>query len=283
MGKRAKSLKYQIELLEKRGMTVPDAARASEMLLEIGWYRLSLYWFPFETRYPDALCATHRFVEGTTFEDALRLYAFDFNLRHALLMPLERIETAFRTFLIYSTSNRYPESPYWFADARIVTKRHADSFDRQIYQPLLKNNRDIQMHHRRFPRDRFAPAWKTLEYLPFGAICTLYDNLLDSNLRHNIAARFGFSSPEAFSKHINAVKALRNLCAHGGILYSYRPGKLTNRLQDNLSGVIDITFNILHKISPRIAERLSNDIAALVQALKPYHLARATLKQIAGI
>ena len=97
MGRKAKPLEEQVSLLMRRGMRVDDPEKAYNILLEIGWFRMSLYWFPFETRYPDMTDSAHRFREGATFRDALLLYAFDFNLRNMLLKYLERIETAFRT------------------------------------------------------------------------------------------------------------------------------------------------------------------------------------------
>ena len=136
MGRKAKPLQQQVEILQRRGMRVDDPEKARQILLEIGWFRMSLYWFPFETRWPDLSASHHQFKEGTTFRDALLLYAFDFNLRNMLLMPIERIETAFRTYMIYHVSTRYPESPAWFVDKDVVSASSARSFERVIYSPL---------------------------------------------------------------------------------------------------------------------------------------------------
>lgn len=223
MGRRAKPLQDQVALLQKRGMLVHNPEKARQILLEIGWYRMSFYWFPFERRYPDVMNPTHEFRPQTTFEDALMLYAFDFNLRNALLKPLERIETAFRTFIIYHVSTRYPESPAWFADQHVVGKTQAQSFERVIYNPLKRNNPEIMLHHRRFPRDKFAPAWKTLEFMTLGTMCNLYESLANHNIKHDIARHFGVDSESIFENYMEVIRGLRNICAHGNVLYSYRP------------------------------------------------------------
>ena len=50
--KSATSIDMQIELLKERGMTFGDEKKAKENLLDIGYYRLGFYWFPFEESFP---------------------------------------------------------------------------------------------------------------------------------------------------------------------------------------------------------------------------------------
>ena len=52
MGKQALTLDKQIKLLRSRGMSIADETKAKEVLLDIGYYRLGFYWFPFEKTYP---------------------------------------------------------------------------------------------------------------------------------------------------------------------------------------------------------------------------------------
>ena len=74
MGNRAMTLEEQVKLLHKRGMTITDEDKAKEVLLDIGYYRLGFYWFPFERSYPEKRNRTHEFVAGANFEDAVKLY-----------------------------------------------------------------------------------------------------------------------------------------------------------------------------------------------------------------
>lgn len=286
MGRKAKPLQEQINKLRQRGMIINDPEKARQILLEIGWYRLSFYWFPFETRYPDKMNPKHEFRKGTSFEDALMLYAFDFNLRNTLLKPLERIETAFRTFMIYLVSTRYPDSPEWFADPHVVSAAHARQFERAVYAPMRKMNPEIILHHKRFPRDRFAPAWKTLEFLTFGAACNLFDALQSDPLKLDIARHFGIHSLNSFRNSIDIIKNLRNLCAHGNILFSYRPVPivknevdLKNRFSSsmtvgqchlpvntprNLAGSLRIVEHFLGVISRRLLTEFQKDMKDLI-------------------
>ena len=100
MAKFATDIEEQIALLESRGMTISDMEKAKECLLDIGYFRLGFYWFPFEKTYPRKANRTHEFKEGTSFDYAIRLYYFDFDLRNILLKYISRVEINFRTKLI---------------------------------------------------------------------------------------------------------------------------------------------------------------------------------------
>lgn len=286
MGRRAKPLQQQVELLKSRGMSFADEEYALEKLMEIGWYRLSLYWFPYELRYPDVLSDKHRFAEGVTFEDALMLYAFDFKMRNMLSRMLERVETAFRTYMIYLVSTRYPDSPFWFADAKVVSKQQAQNFERTIYVPLRKLNDDIKLHHKRYPHDRFAPAWKTLEFVTFGAICSIYASLNSEQLRHDVSRHFGVDKPEIFENYLESLRALRNTCAHGNVLYAFAspvdlrrgPAELSGNNARNLGS----TIKVLHYVLRHITMRGASELKQLTESLAAEHAVSPHVRHVLG-
>lgn len=112
--KKATTVDEQIEKLKSRGMTITDENKAKEVLLDVGYYRLGYYWFPFEKTYPRKENRSHEFKNGTCFEYALKLYYFDFDLRNIFLRYISRIEINFRTRVIYLVSNKYKDNPYWY-------------------------------------------------------------------------------------------------------------------------------------------------------------------------
>ena len=85
-------------------MTIADEAKAKEVLLDVGYYRLGFYWFPFEKSYPAKRNRTHEFVPGSNFDDAVKLYYFDYKLRSILAFYINRIEINFRNYLTYTLS-----------------------------------------------------------------------------------------------------------------------------------------------------------------------------------
>ena len=74
MDKKATTLDEQIQLMRSRGIQIDDEGKAKEYLMDIGYYRLGFYMFPYEKSYPNLSGRTHEVVEGTRIEDAVRLY-----------------------------------------------------------------------------------------------------------------------------------------------------------------------------------------------------------------
>lgn len=216
--KKATTVDEQIEKLKSRGMTITDENKAKEVLLDVGYYRLGYYWFPFEKTYPRKENRSHEFKNGTCFEYALKLYYFDFDLRNIFLRYISRIEINFRTRVIYLVSNKYKDNPYWYLDEKVLRKKFIqsellkDAISNAEKEPNIKL--DLKHHNR-----KHAPAWKVMENMTFGVIISIYDNLSDGGLRHDISASYGIQSPNQFSSYINAVRRLRNYCAHGNVIF----------------------------------------------------------------
>ena len=51
---------------------------------------------------------------------------------------------------------------------------------------IIKKNDVISRHHTNHPDHQYAPAWKTVEYISFGDLIRLIDNLKDSDLKKKI-------------------------------------------------------------------------------------------------
>ena len=84
MEKKATTIEEQIGLLEERGLIIPDKEKAKEILMDIGFYRLGFYAFPFETTFPHLENRTHRYKRNVSFTDIVDLYYFDYDLRKIL-------------------------------------------------------------------------------------------------------------------------------------------------------------------------------------------------------
>jgi abortive infection bacteriophage resistance protein len=73
--KPALTIDQQIDLLESRGLIVPDRDNARHYLQFINYYRLSGYTISFEQVIDGK--RNHQFRTGTTFNNILELYNFD--------------------------------------------------------------------------------------------------------------------------------------------------------------------------------------------------------------
>jgi abortive infection bacteriophage resistance protein len=199
-------------------MIIGDKKKAVECLLDIGYYRMGFYWFPFEKSYPRKINRTHEFKEGTCFDYAIQLYYFDCDLRNILLKYINRVEINFRTKLIYHASNRYKQDPFWYQNSMYVNKAFLED---DVMKMAMKNasKEDVVIQDMKAHKRIVSPAWKTMEFFSFGAIILLYQNLNEVALKCKISNLYGISSPNNFLSYIDTVRKLRNYCAHGKVLF----------------------------------------------------------------
>lgn len=217
MPKKATYLHEQIALLRSRGMVITDEQKAEEILLDVGYYRLGFYAYPFEIN-PQQQPRDHTYKPDTDFNQIVELYYFDHDLRHILMRYISRIEVNIRTFITYTVSNYYRNDPTWFVNSRVVKADFRNNFEQKIYS-TLRQNPCIANHHHRYHNDRFAPAWKTLEFMTLGSIITLYESLLDQNLKLQIAKHYGLNTIPLFENYLQTLKVIRNACAHGNHIF----------------------------------------------------------------
>lgn len=217
MGKKATTVDQQIELLQKRGMDFDlEIYKIKEILLDIGYYRLGFYWNPFEVD------NNHNFKEGTKFSDVVKLYYLDVDLRNLLLKYLNRIEINFRTKVVYYASNKYNNSATWFINYRIMSPSFVNNIDKHYNSEFVRSNKTIKKHHENNINDKYAPAWKTLEFFTFGAIFKVYNCLIDNEIKELIAREYGVLNLKKFLNLIKTLVYLRNVCAHGGVLFDLK-------------------------------------------------------------
>ena len=115
MPKKATYLHEQIALLRSRGMVITDEQKAEEILLDVGYYRLGFYAYPFEIN-PQQQPRDHTYEPDTDFNQIVDLYDCDHGLRHILVRYISRIEVNIRTFITYTESNYYRNDRTWFVN-----------------------------------------------------------------------------------------------------------------------------------------------------------------------
>lgn len=289
MADKATIVEEQIALLESRGMKIEDKDKAKENLLDIGYYRLGFYWFPFEKTYPRKVRRNHKFIDNTQLDYAIKLYYFDFDLRNIFLRYISRIEVNFRTTIIYHVSNTYKENPYWYVDSSVIGKEMIASSDYQKVLSDLSKESVLRLDKKEHYKRDFPPAWKALEYMSFGTIIKLYDSLKNPHLRCDISKVYGMNSPSQFSNYINTVRKLRNYCAHGKVLFDLNLneaigngplGNLGNR-KVMLSGMYMVFKYFLNKISTNRVKEMQADLLRAFDRI-PYQIVKTIIFNNSG-
>jgi abortive infection bacteriophage resistance protein len=272
MGGIATSITKQIEILKSRNMVFDmKEDKVKEILLDIGYYRLGFYWNPFE------IDANHNFAEGTKFSDVVCLYYLDVDLRAILTKYLNRIELNFRTKLIYYVSNKYKQSPTWFMDNKVVTRNFVENFELHYTEDFINDNKALKNHHQKYINDRFAPAWKTLEFLTFGSIAKIYKSLHAEDIKVRISELYGVRNYRKFVNLLNTIVYVRNCCAHSGVLFDLNLSKSISAFAEiefnsserhNLDACIKVISFIVGKISDTRKKEMEKSINDLFNSYK---------------
>lgn len=292
MKKSAITIDEQLTLLQNRGLTVKDIPKAKEVLGDIGYYRLGFYLFPFEYSYPQLHKRTHEYRDGASFEDAVRLYYFDFDLRNLLLKYISRIEVHFRTALTYEGSIRYSKDSCWFVNPNYVNEPFIKAFDRIVYTGSFKKNPTIKRHHKRYPTDKYAPAWKTIELMTLGENVKLFSSLLDNELKQTISRQFGIRYVEVFENYMELVRILRNTCAYGNVLFDFKPYKRIKKGPAsidapeeymNLYGSIKVIRYLLSQISENRSKDMMLELQQILDKYNSYSEIVKILDVCAGL
>ncbi|MGL5914064.1 MAG: Abi family protein [Bacteroidales bacterium] len=270
--KKATSIEQQIDKLKGYGLLFHDEQKAKEILLDIGYYRIGFYIFPFEERYPLLKKRDHKLRENTYFDEVVKLYYFDNDLRHLLLKYICRIEINVRTFITYTLCNEYPDSPTWFIDPEVVKKSFISDFDFKVYN-TIKKNPVIQRHHKKYVNDKYAPAWKTIEFMTLGNICTLFQNIKDEDIKLTISRKYGLDTLATFESYLSALNVIRNLCAHSNHVFDLKLNKPIKKGRlifnspeqgSNIYGVMSVIVYFLEAISQNRADDLKDALVILV-------------------
>ena len=226
--KPALSLPQQLQKWKSRGLAIPDANRALHFLRFIGYYRLSAY----ALQYQQLSLPDKPFQPGTSFEDILKLYVFDRELRLVVMDAIERIEVAFRICLVNEMSVGH--GPHWFMDTKHFKPppsrptpgpffdhtKFLDKVDEELGIPRMAkspmrphNEVFINHYYTKYGDPYLPPAWMVFEVLPMGRMSQVFANLRDVNDRAAVAAPFGVDE-QVLQSWLHCLSYVRNVCAH---------------------------------------------------------------------
>jgi abortive infection bacteriophage resistance protein len=231
--KNSTTIQEQTELWRKRGLVIGDNAAAGHYLKFIGYYRLSAYALVFQDANPlsSANGLDKPFSAGTTFDDVLKLYVFDRELRLLVMDAIERIEVAFRICIMNTMCVKY--GPHWFMDKSLFYPEphfSHDRFVRKIEEELKisksgrkpdgdHNETCINHYYKKYGEPYLPPAWMVVEIMPIGVWSRVFAGLKQE--RKAIAAHF-LIDESVLKDWLHTITYVRNLCAHHSRLWNRR-------------------------------------------------------------
>lgn len=151
-----------------------DSPKAKRYLKNISYFRLSAYTRPF---YIPSNTDDHRFISGTTFDDVLKLYIFDRELRLLLLDAIERIEVSLRAQMTQVLATHHGPHGYLLAAALFDSRYRHDWLADELKQKSEQREVEtfLNSYRRKYPRSPVQPPlWMALELLSFGQISNYF-------------------------------------------------------------------------------------------------------------
>lgn len=223
-----KTFEEQLGLLNSRGMEIPDTASTLNHLTNLGYYRLSAYWYPFRTFELQKNSTTgaikyirqNQFYSNTHFSDAVDLYVFDKKLRSLAFDALESIEVAVRVDIAHQLGKRDTFAHLSIGEfhSGIASRENPRSkktrFDewQEKYGTLVNRSKEDFVKHYRAEHGQDLPIWVAIETWDFGAMSQLYAMMKVPD-KTKIAEKYGVTW-KVFESWLRSLNYLRNLVAH---------------------------------------------------------------------
>ena len=154
----------------------------------------------------------------------------------------------------------------------------------------FQDNPTIIEHHKKYPMDRYAPAWKTVELMTIGNIQALYNNLKKPDVQADIALHYGVAKIGIFQSYFETIRKARNMCAHGNVLFDTKlpqrlphgpAGNLAQPNNSNIIGIIAVIKYFIKQISIHRHQEMCDEIEDLLKKVKNEKV-REILENVSG-
>jgi len=210
--KPAKTFEEQVQLLQSRGMIIGDVQEAIFYLQHLNYYRLSAYWLPFELDHKN-----HQFELDTKFEDVLKLYIFDRELRLLLLDGIERIEVSVRSQWAYQLAILH--NPHAHLDSQLFNPRYWQRDLKALSQEVDRSQEAFIHHLQNTYNEQLPPVWAICEVMSIGLLSRWYSSLKPYQTRSAIAKVYRIND-FVLASWIHHLSIVRNFCAHHSRLWN---------------------------------------------------------------
>ncbi len=220
-------------------MVIDDVDRATRKLSQIGYYRLSGFWYPCrrpkiddngdylkdeKTKLPLRLDA---FQENVNISDVIDLYLFDKKLRQLILDAVERIEIYMRSIIAHEVgkidSLAYEKEE--FINPKVIqTKRKNGKVINHWFEWLSRLNHlvaiskeDSIVSHK--ANNKPIPFWAVVECWDYGLMSKYFENM-NGRCQNLVTKRLDLDNPAMLTNWLIEIGLLRNKCAHHGRIWN---------------------------------------------------------------
>jgi len=236
----------QLKILKSRGLVIDDVESARKTLETINYYRLVHYFAVF-------LQKSGKYIDGTHFEDGVRLYNFDKKLRSIVLIALEEIEIAARAAISNYHATRYGTLGYLQAES-FDRKHNHRGFMNKVGNIISKNAELSFVRHHNKKYGGTFPLWVLMEMFSFGTLAVFFADLKIVDKKEIAEYYFGCDSRNV-ENWLENLAVLRNRCAHYNRMYGNPlPGEIRDAKTKKPSSLFE------HMLAARELRKCSDNV-----------------------
>lgn len=197
-------------------MTFGDDNYAIKKLSQIGYYRLSGFWYSARQQNPHTGQLEENFLPGTKFESICELYIFDKKLRLLLLDIIERLEIHIRNIIAHELGRIDPLAyQYAFFINRSKREKHIQWLA-DLDKKVKRSQDDFISHY--VNQGKPIPFWVMINVWDFGSLSKYY-SLLDNDYQDKIVKHFNIDR-SSFENWLKQINYLRNCAAHHNMVWN---------------------------------------------------------------
>lgn len=284
-----------VALLKKRGMIIPNEERAERKLSQIGYYRLSGFWYPCREGKRDEggnyvkdpksklPIRENTFQGNTDFNLITDLYLFDKKLRQSMLDAIERIEIHVRSVIAHEVGRfdplAYQETS--FINPKVLQSTHWCEWKKRQEKLIEDSKEDSILWHKK--RNLSIPFWVAVETWDYGLMSKYFENLKGQyqNLiceRLGVLDQTGTPHVKSLKNWLQEINILRNRCAHHSRIWNRVSGnaitipqnqhfkdlRLDQNARTRIYGIICVLWYLVQKIGPN--SKWIKDVADLIDS-----------------
>ncbi len=216
--KEHKTFDKQLQLLKDRDLVISNDAYVLTKLQHINYYRLSAYFLPYQHNKNSQ--NKNKFLPDTAFEDIIKLYYFDTELRKIIFEAIEVIEVYLRTQISYYHSEAYEAFGYLdINNLRTNLQAEFDELHNDIRKEKDRSKEVFIRHFKKRYNSTDLPIWSVVEIISFGSLSKLF-MLLQEKEQNAVIKNMGGVNKYVFFKWFKALSSVRNACAHHSRLWN---------------------------------------------------------------
>lgn len=224
MKREFKTIEEQIEILKSKGLKFKNEENAKHILLRENYYYLTE---EYENVFMDLKRSTEKkdvFMPDTYFEELYAIYDMDREFRNLIFDYINLIETHVKSYVSYTFSKKYGYKDYLKRENFIEGKKFDKNVNKLLNEIEKNRNRNFKTpgsnEKKYLYENGILPLWVLVKAFTFGNITNFY-GLMKMQEKEEVAKLYK-SNPYSLSQYLKMLNIVRNICAHGDILFNIR-------------------------------------------------------------